>query len=165
MPAYRRLSVREFLSESDSTIIGDLAQANAAARFQIPPEQIDAWRLQAGPLRGALQELVKTWTAATEWGLLLEYPIPRIGKRIDAVLLAHNFVVVIEFKTGHASTAGVRQVEEYALCLSYFHEPSHALDVVPLLVRTDGRSGSVGSASGRVAATELASFCGPLCSA
>jgi hypothetical protein len=158
MPAYKRLSLQEFQTESDSSIIGELAQANAAARFPIPPEQIDAWRVQAQPLRAAASHIAQLWPDALNWELLLEYPIPRLGKRIDAVLLAHNFVIVIEFKTGDAPAAGVQQVEEYALLLSYFHQPSHNRQIVPVVIRSDGPTRTVGSRTGTVAPTEVASF-------
>jgi hypothetical protein len=158
MPAYRRLTLSELQHESDSTIIGDLAQANAAARFPIPAEQIDAWRVQAQPLRDATSRLIQRWPQAREWALLIEYPIPRIGQRIDAVLLAGSLVVVLEFKTGESDSGGIEQVEEYALSLSYFHEPTHQLSVVPVVVRAGGPTKTIGTQTGRVQPTEVATF-------
>ncbi len=62
----------------------------------------------------------------------MEYPIPMAGRRIDAVLLAHNVIVVIETKTGR--TSAVRQVEGYALNLACFHEASSGRIIVLLYI-------------------------------
>ena len=58
-----------------------------------------------------------------EWALVLEYPIPRRGKRIDAVLLAGRLVIVLEFKCGvrHYSREAIDQLEDYCLDLRDFH--------------------------------------------
>ena len=63
--------------------------------------------------------------------ILLEYPIPRVGKRIDAVLLLHDVIVAIETKTGLSATTAERQVDDYAINLACFHEPSANRTVVP----------------------------------
>ena len=65
-----------------------------------------------------------------------------MGKRADAVLLAASTVFVIEFKAGaseHASSA-FDQVEDYALDLKNFHEGSHSVPIVPVLVSTNAES-------------------------
>ena len=74
--------------------------------------------------------------------IFLEFYIPRMGKRADAVLIAENIVFVIEFKagaSGHASIA-FDQVEDYALDLKNFHEGSHTVPIVPVLVSTNAES-------------------------
>ncbi len=65
-----------------------------------------------------------------------------MGKRADAVLIAGNIVFVIEFKVGasaHASAA-FDQVQDYALDLKNFHEGSHSVPIVPVLVSTNAES-------------------------
>jgi len=64
----------------------------------------------------------------------MEYPIPMVGRRIDAVLLAHNVIIVIETKTGSSRTSAVRQVEDYALNLACFHEASTGRIIVPMVI-------------------------------
>jgi len=66
--------------------------------------------------------------------MLMEYPIPMVGRRIDAVLLAHNVILVIETKTGSSRTSAVRQVEDYALNLACFHEASTGRIIVPIVM-------------------------------
>jgi hypothetical protein len=71
--------------------------------------------------------------------MLLEYPLLRLQRRLDVVLLCGQRVVVIEFKIGAATFQPVdaRQVEDYALDLRDFHEASHHLNIVPVLCATE----------------------------
>ncbi|MGF0036868.1 DNA/RNA helicase domain-containing protein, partial [Victivallis vadensis] len=77
--------------------------------------------------------------------IIFEYSIPRLGKRIDAVLLLHGIVFVLEFKVGAAeySRQDLEQVWDYALDLKNFHEASRNLTIVPILVATNADSSSV----------------------
>jgi hypothetical protein len=136
MPAYYRSKLGKFLNENSSTILWNLAQANASARFPILPEAIEAWNIQLPVLRDGFSHLVTTHPAAGNWDILLEYPIPIIGKRIDAVLLAHDVILVIETKTGVNPSSAARQVDDYALNLACFHEHSRGKRIVPLVVST-----------------------------
>jgi DUF2075 family protein len=134
MPAYYRATISEALRHSESEIVGQLAIKNGNARFPLVAEQIDAWRWQYPVLRAALDPF-KDYLP--ESYLLLEYPIPVIGQRIDTVLLLGSLIVVIEFKTGEESSGGVRQVEDYAANLANFHEGSVGLTIVPIVVRPE----------------------------
>ena len=134
MPAYYSRSLSDFLSDSTSSIIGELAQANSESRFPLSPEAIDAWRDQLPPLGSAIRALIDKNPLARDWRILLEYPIPMVGRRIDAVLLAHDVIVVIETKTGSSRTSAVRQVEDYALNLACFHEASADRVIVPIVI-------------------------------
>jgi len=134
MPAYYQSGLAAFLSENPSTILWRLAQANAAARFPLTPQAIEAWHAQLPFLIVGFSELLRARPEAKDWGILLEYPIPIVGKRIDAVLLAHNLIIVIETKTGISPTSAARQVDDYALNLACFHEGSTNRTIVPLVV-------------------------------
>ncbi|MGK4455947.1 hypothetical protein, partial [Klebsiella pneumoniae] len=63
------------------------------------------------------------------------------GKRADAVLILGRVIFVLEFKDGEAdyAAAAIEQVEDYALDLKNFHEGSHDLAIVPVLVPLDAR--------------------------
>jgi hypothetical protein len=134
MPAYYRSSIREFLQTPASEIFARLAAENASQRFALTPEAIDAWNLQLPFLSTGMLKLSEEIPDAGAWPILLEYPIPQIGKRIDAIILAHNAVLVIETKTGYAANSARRQVEDYALALACFHEASANKKIVPLVV-------------------------------
>jgi hypothetical protein len=75
--------------------------------------------------------------------LFLEFNIPRMGKRIDAVVVSGAVVFVIEFKVGekHFTRADLDQVWDYALDLKNFHEASHAVPILPILVATEAPAG------------------------
>lgn len=135
MPAYYLSTLAEFVRESPTSVVGKLADANTKnERFQLSPESIDAWRDQLPGLFAAGQQAMGAEPLATDWPILLEYPIPQVGKRIDAVILAHDVIIVFEVKTGGSRTSAVRQVEDYCVNLACFHEPSRNQKIVPLAV-------------------------------
>jgi hypothetical protein len=134
MPAYYRARLPEFACAPQSEIEAKLAEENARATFPLHPEALFAWKFQLPQLQNAVVWLLKGVPSSQSWSILLEYPIPRVGKRIDAVLLAGEVVVVIEAKTGVAPTSAVRQVDDYALNLACFHEGSASRPIVPLVV-------------------------------
>ena len=53
-----------------------------------------AWRAQTALLRTALADCPGSWR------VLLEYPLLRLGRRIDAVILTDRAILVVEFKVG-----------------------------------------------------------------
>src|SRR6185369_12642347 len=69
----------------------------------------------------------------------LEFNIPRMGLRADAVLLISGCVVILEFKVGETSVAqhALAQVWQYALDTKNFHETSHEVPVIPVLIPTN----------------------------
>jgi len=70
--------------------------------------------------------------------IIFEYEIPRLGKRIDVVLLLRGIIFCLEFKVGQkdALQADVEQVMDYALDLKNFHRFSHDKIIVPILIPT-----------------------------
>jgi len=125
--AWYSASFPTFLSHSPAEILGHLFQHS---HLPPDPEQRDAW--------SASIDLLKPLLANRPGHLLLEFNIPRMGLRADAVLLLPGCVVILEFKVGaqHAFRADLNQVWEYALDTKNFHEPSHGLPIIPVLVPT-----------------------------
>lgn len=74
--------------------------------------------------------------------IIFEYNIPRLGKRIDAVLLLRGLIFCLEFKVGQkaALQADVEQVMDYALDLKNFHLFSHDKKIIPILIPTQHQS-------------------------
>lgn len=74
--------------------------------------------------------------------LYFEYSIPRMGKRVDAVLIFRGSIFVIEFKVGELnySKYAIDQVEDYGLDLKNFHSGSHDKAVVPVLAATNAQA-------------------------
>lgn len=131
---------REFLTASDDAIIGALVQSVSSTGVQSHRStQIRAWQNQLSTLRTALSAVCDRNTLALDWTLLLEYELPRRQKRPDAVVLALDVIVVIEFKVGSGEyDAGSQwQVEDYCLNLRDFHLVSADRPIVPVLCATE----------------------------
>lgn len=135
MAAFYSAIVADFLAADPGAIAAHLA-AEQIRHFRVSePTAMAAWERTIAVLRAAIGNLRET----QDWRLLLEYPLLRLGRRIDAVLVAPQLVCVLEFKvnaTGFA-TADLRQVEDYALDLWDFHAGSRGIPIVPILVATD----------------------------
>ena len=126
--AWYAASVTEFLQSSVDSILGRLA---ANSDFAIDTSQRDAWIRQVEILQFALRGL--------SGEVLLEFNIPRMGRRIDVVLLVGPVVFAIEFKVGEKTfdRSAVDQVWDYSLDLKNFHEASHDVSIVPILIATE----------------------------
>ena len=106
-----------------------------AASADITPEQVRAWARQVPILHNALSPY------GGRGRVFFEYAVPRLGKRIDAVLLIDGVVLVVEFKVGEDefTAQALDQVWDYALDLKNFHETSHDRLVVPILIPTQAQ--------------------------
>jgi len=71
--------------------------------------------------------------------IFFEFSIPRMGRRVDCILILKNVVFVIEFKVGEKEflSQNIEQIWDYALDLKNFHKPSHNLNIVPILIATE----------------------------
>ncbi|MBR2632840.1 MAG: hypothetical protein IKD29_05285, partial [Lentisphaeria bacterium] len=128
-------NITGFLADSEDTILGALARNNS---FDLVDLQRNAWLYEITFLKNLLRK--------ESYGhIIFEYSIPRLGKRIDAVLLLHGIIFVLEFKVGAKEflRQDLEQVWDYALDLKNFHEASWNLTIVPILVATDADSASV----------------------
>lgn len=76
--------------------------------------------------------------------IIFEYDIPRLGKRIDLVLLYRGIVFCVEFKVGESRIleGDIDQVLDYALDLKNFHKFSQGKVIVLILVATNFLSNS-----------------------
>lgn len=130
--AYYQSPVKQFLNDRDDRILGVLTREH---HHSLEEQQRSAWLQQLSLLRPSL-------CAFTTGTIFLEFQIPRMGKRADAVLISDHIVSVIEFKIGASrhDLAALYQVEDYALDLKNFHQSSHAVPIVPILVSTHAPS-------------------------
>src|SRR5262245_11220165 len=126
MPAFYRRSLAEFLADDDTLIVGRLtSESSLAGFFQQVHAQTEAWKDAIVVLKRCARSLCADHGAG-EWAILLEYPIPRRGKRIDALFVAASVLVVMEFKCGARvfGREAILQVEDYCLDLADFHGES-----------------------------------------
>lgn len=141
--SYRRYGygapVSIFLWAPIEGVVGSLTQRSA---FDVDRTQVAAWESSIEVLRAVLSP----W--AGEGHLFLEFDVPRLGRRIDAVLVLRHAVFVIEFKVGAKDfvVSDLDQVVDYALDLKHFHETSHDVLVVPILIATEARAVTVQAA-------------------
>jgi Uncharacterized conserved protein (DUF2075) len=126
--AWYGASIADFLQSQNATILERLVTNND---FTLIPTQRDTWLVQIEFLRRPLVGL--------NGAIFFEFNIPRMGRRIDVVLVIGPVIFVIEFKVGEKSfdRAAVDQVWDYALDLKNFHEASHVVSLVPILIATE----------------------------
>lgn len=126
--AWYSASIAEFLQTQPESVFERLARNT---EFTLLLTQRDAWLAQITLLRECLDGLTGT--------LFLEFTIPRMGRRIDAVVLTGPVVFAVEFKVGEHTfeRAATDQVWDYALDLKNFHKASHSAWIVPILIATD----------------------------
>ncbi|MHA4868402.1 DUF2075 domain-containing protein [Duganella sp. PWIR1] len=139
MPAYYRATIAEFLNAEPDRIIGSLQVAYAADGFSSQySKQTQAWATAIPILQNEFRSLILARSAAANWTIVLEYPLYRLRKRIDVVVLTESLVIVIECKVGSTDFPAQdrRQVEQYALDLQDFHEASRLYRIVPILWST-----------------------------
>ena len=88
-----------------------------------------------------LQQVLQPWKDKGAQ-VIFEYEIPRMGKRVDVVLLLRGIIFCLEFKVGQrdALQADVEQVMDYALDLKNFHRFSHDRVIVPILIPTNRKT-------------------------
>ncbi|MCB9481605.1 MAG: DUF2075 domain-containing protein [Desulfobacteraceae bacterium] len=120
-------SIPEFLNSKDDQIIGAIASKNP---FRLETSQRDAWLEEIRILKKSLLNF--------KGSIFFEYSIPRLGKRIDVILIVKSVIFIIEFKVGakRFNASDIDQVTDYALDLANFHEESHNKYIVPILIAT-----------------------------
>lgn len=135
MHAWWAGTLEELRRCSPDKIVGQLATRLVETHALSRATQLRAWQAEIVILAAALAG------APAHWRLLLEYPLLRLGKRIDAVLLTERAIFVLEFKIGATSFSPMdrEQAEDYALDLFDFHAASRAHPIVPILVATSAR--------------------------
>ena len=123
-------SFLNFCNEDNNSILGRLCDNYHG---DIPTISREAWLTEIIILKDILSKY------NNENGkIVFEYDIPRLGKRIDVVLLFRGIVFCLEFKVGESKilSSDVDQVLDYALDLDNFHKYSEGRIIVPILIAT-----------------------------
>lgn len=131
---YFKDEIQSFIRKSNEAIIG---QINISNQFDSSMNQIKSWEIQISVLKESLYQFNGI--------IFFEFSIPRMGKRVDALIIIDNVVFVIEFKVGENKyiRSSIEQVWDYALDLKNFHEPSHDAVLAPILVATEAKQSYV----------------------
>jgi DUF2075 family protein len=128
---YYSNTIELFIISHPDIILAELAKNN---EFDLLQNQRDAWVEEINILQKAL--------VSYSGSIYFEYSIPRMGKRIDVVLIISHAIFVLEFKVGEKdfSSYAVDQVWDYALDLKNFHSSSHNHFIVPVLIATNAKN-------------------------
>ena len=120
-------SITTFLKTKSDEILGKLARNSD---FDLGQNQRDSWIEEINILQNIL--------SGYEGSIYFEYSIPRMGRRIDVVLIIKNTIFILEFKVGEKEFihSAIDQAWDYALDLKNFHETSHKHLIAPILIAT-----------------------------
>lgn len=126
-------SFEKFNNEDNNSLLGILCDNYHGEALTTTRE---AWKGEISIMKDVLSEFTDK-----DGIIVFEYDIPRLGKRIDVVLLLEGIVFCVEFKVGESRIleADVDQVLDYALDLKNFHKFSQDHLIVPILVATNYR--------------------------
>jgi Uncharacterized conserved protein (DUF2075) len=121
----------DFIQADSNAILGTLLKLSEG---DVEINQRNAWDAQINVLKSL--SVPSEYLAQAR--IYLELTVPRLGRRADVVLLIGPAMFIIEFKVGEESfeRAAVNQVWDYALDFKYFHETSHSIRVIPVLLAT-----------------------------
>ncbi|MGE5356605.1 MAG: DUF2075 domain-containing protein [Deltaproteobacteria bacterium] len=125
--AYYSASINEFLNSPLGEIIGTLS---INSDFSVEQNQIEAWKTEINILKKVLNHY--------DGKVYFEFAIPRMGKRIDVLLIIKSIIFILEFKVGEKEypAYAIDQVLDYALDMKNFHETSHDKFLAPILIST-----------------------------
>ena len=128
--SYYSATIAEFLQQSDSEILGIIHSNDISAETTI--QQSNTWESEVQILKNQLRLF-------SDGRIIFEYTIPRMGKRVDTVVLYKNIVFLLEFKVGDKEyrQSTYDQVYDYALDLRNFQKESHDKLIVPIMVSTN----------------------------
>ena len=133
--AYYHSNIEDFLNTNDDELVGKLNKAGTsfASQWTITTT---SWNSSIQILKKSCKELIEKNPSIRSWHILLEYEIPRLSSRIDAVVIADDLIFVIEFKYDRKKyeSADIRQVEDYANDLLDFHLESRNKIIIPVLL-------------------------------
>lgn len=128
--------IRVFLNKEKEAIFGEMCDKYHGDALTTTRE---AWKKEIE----ILQQVLVPWEESNG-RIVFEYDIPRLGKRIDVVLLLGGIVFCLEFKVGESKILenDVDLVLDYALDLKNFHKYSEDRLIVPILIATNYKNTS-----------------------
>lgn len=126
--SYYSNTISDFLTDDNDKILGQLIRNHDFAAENL---QRNAWIKQIEILKAALPTF-------KHGQIYFEFSIPRMGKRVDNILIIDDFIFVVEFKVGDTEYQkhAIEQTVDYCLDLQNFHEGSHHAKIVPFLIST-----------------------------
>ena len=123
-------SIITFLNTDNNIVFSSLCEKYHGEALTTTRE---AWKAEIIIMKNVISDF-----AEKQGEIIFEYDIPRLGKRVDVVLLLEGIVFCLEFKVGETRIleVDVDQVLDYALDLKNFHKFSEDRIIVPILIAT-----------------------------
>lgn len=124
--AYYANSICDFCIEDGDSIFGKISAGYDLNKLTI--QQSNAWQSQI--------KILKQTILNFNGKVYFEFTIPRMGKRVDNILIIDNCIFVLEFKIGSKlyDKFAKDQAFDYGLDLNNFHEGSHGKIIIPILI-------------------------------
>lgn len=130
--SYYSNDIQRFLNQDNYSIFGEITTND---QFSAEDLQKNTWNREIEILKRELSQLLDGY-------IIFEYTIPRIGNRIDNIVIYKGIIFLLEFKVGEKKypSYAIEQVTDYAFDLSCFHKESHNRLLVPILISTKAHS-------------------------
>jgi len=130
--SYYSNDIQSFLNQDNYSIFGEITTND---QFSAEDLQKNTWNREIEILKRELSQLLDGY-------IIFEYTIPRIGNRIDNIVIYKGIIFLLEFKVGEKKypSYAIEQVTDYAFDLSCFHKESHNRLLVPILISTKAHS-------------------------
>ena len=130
--SYYSNDIQSFLNQDNYSIFGEITTND---QFSAEDLQKNTWNREIEILKRELSHFL-------DGHIIFEYTIPRIGNRIDNIVIYKEIIFLLEFKVGEKKypSYAIEQVTDYAFDLSCFHKESHNRLLVPILISTKAHS-------------------------
>lgn len=130
--SYFSSAISDFALIDKNEVLGKLTTSENI--FDITPKTTYAWQGEI--------DVIKESISGINGYIHFEYVIPRMGKRVDVLLIVKNVLFVVEFKVGSDAydASSITQLIDYALDLKNFHEGSHNQIICPILISTEAKN-------------------------
>lgn len=130
--SYYSNDIQSFLNQDNYSIFGEITTND---QFSAEDLQKNTWNREIEILKRELSLFLDGY-------IIFEYTIPRIGNRIDNIVIYKGIIFLLEFKVGEKKypSYAIEQVTDYAFDLSCFHKESHNRLLVPILISTKAHS-------------------------
>lgn len=130
--SYYSNDIQSFLNQDNYSIFGEITTND---QFSAEDLQKNTWNREIEILKRELSQFLDGY-------IIFEYTIPRIGNRIDNIVIYKGIIFLLEFKVGEKKypSYAIEQVTDYAFDLSCFHKGSHNRLLVPILISTKAHS-------------------------
>ena len=124
--SYYSNDIQSFLNQDNYSIFGEITTND---QFSAEDLQKNTWNREIEILKRELSQLLDGY-------IIFEYTIPRIGNRIDNIVIYKGIIFLLEFKVGEKKypSYAIEQVTDYAFDLSCFYKESHNRLLVPILI-------------------------------